>query len=299
MLGRRPAGEDLEALWGEPPGYPPALWMLLRALHRLPWPFGEEVLSAVFVAKALGSRGDLRRALTWASGFASGGRRWRLALSVLASRGRFVARAALIGMRSADDVRRRFAVRGEEHLQAASGAVILLGFHVGPPYSYVALRAAGHPVTLVGLRRIPEKWSRRAWGRPEGENRDLMLGEDGASRATMLYRARQVLRQGGTLYMTADAVEGTEGREAFRLVVHGRDVIVRSGWLALRRKTGAAVLPVLAHLEGRTGIVTIHPPLPKPEPDPVSDGAACRDALERLLVDYARRFPEQCWSLAL
>jgi lauroyl/myristoyl acyltransferase len=295
--GRQPGREDLESLWGGPPGYPPPLWMLLRALHRLPWPLGEDVLSAVFVAKAFVRLDHLRRDLAWASGFASGRRRWQLALTALASRGRFVARAALIGMRSADDVRRQFAVRGEELLQAVAGPIILLGFHVGPPYSYVALRATGRPVTLVASRCIPEKWSRLAWGRPERENQDLMLGKDGASRATMLYRAHQVLRQGGMVYMTADTGR-SKGREAFRLSIHGRDVVVKPGWLALRRETGATVLPVLAHLDGRTGVVTIHPPLPPPGPDLASDSAACRESLERLLVGYARHFPEQCWSVA-
>ncbi len=291
----RLTGGGLEALWGGLPGYPPRLWTLLRALHRLPWPLGEDILGALFVAKAFVKLDEFRRALSWASAFAIGPRRWRLALSLLAMRGRFVARGALVGARSANDVLSQFILQGQEHFRAVSGAIILLGFHVGPPYSYVALRASGRPVTVLALQCLPEKWSREPWGRPESENQDLLLGNDGFSRATMLHRAQQVLRDGGTVYTTADTVPEGDGREAFRLVVHGRDLIVRSGWLVLYRRTGAAVLPVLAHLDGRHVIVTIHPPLPRPGPDPT----ACREALERLLVDYAERFPDQCWSLGL
>ena len=291
----RLAGDGLEALWGGSPGYPPRLWTLLCALHRLPWPLGEDIVGAVFVAKAFLKPGELRRALSWASAFASGRVRWRLALSLLATRGRFVARGALVGVRSASDVLGQFTLHGEEHLRRATGAMILLGFHVGPPYSYVALRASGRPVTVLALRCIPERWSREPWGRPESENQDLLLGHDGFSRATMLHRAQQVLRDGGTVYTTADTVPEGAGREAFRLVIRGKDLVVRSGWLALQRRTGAAVLPVLAHLDGRRVIVMIHPPLPRPGLDPT----ACRETLERLLSDYAERFPEQCWSLAL
>lgn len=131
------------------------------------------------------------------------------------------------------------------------------------------------------------------WDRSGTDNQDLLIASDGFSRATMLHRAQQVLRKGGTLYVTADTVKGVEGREAFRLPIHGRDVVVKSGWLALHRRTGATVLPVLAHLDGRGVSVTIHPPLP------MNDLDECRDGLERLLVDYAGRFPEQCWSLAV
>ena len=294
----RLAAGGLEALWGGSPGYPPRLWTLLRALHRLPWPLGEDILGAIFVAKAFVKVDELRRALSWASAFAIGPQRWRLALSLLAMRGRFVARAALLGAHSADDVRRQFAVRGQDHLRAVSGAMILLGFHVGPPYSYVALRAAGLPVTVLVKRAIPEEWSRDPWARPRSDNQDLLFGDHEFSRATMLHRAQEVLRSGRMLYMTADTA-GDYGREAFRLVVHGRKVVVRAGWLALHRRTGAPVLPVLAHLEGRRSIVTIHPPLPTPGPDLMNDPTAFREGLERLLVDYAGRFPDQCWSLAL
>lgn len=294
---RRPAAEDLDTLWGSRPVSSPALWTLMRLLHRLPWPAGERILGAVFVVKAFVTPGDLLRALAWASASTGGIRRWRLALSLLASRGGIIARGALIGMRSVEDVRRRFTVRGQEHLDGVSGAVILLGFHVGPPYSYAALRDTGRSVTLVAARCLPEKWSRQAWGRSANGNEDLLFGGDHASRARVLRRAQQVLRQGGMVYITADTVAGLGGREAFRVSVHGTAVVVQKGWLALRRATGAAVLPVLAHLEGDIVVVSVHPPLPKLELDPAADADACRGVLERLLREYARRFPDQCWSL--
>jgi lauroyl/myristoyl acyltransferase len=293
MRERPRAGVSLEALWGGPAGFPTPLWMVLRALHWLPWPLGEKMLGVVFVIKAFVKSNELRRALAWASAFAVGARRWHLALSALAMRGRFVARGALVGMRSIDDILRQYTVVGQEHVRAVSGATILLGFHVGPPYSYVALRATGRAVTLLGLKGIPDQWSQGTWDHSATDNQDLLITNDGFSRATMLHRAQQVLRKGGTVYVTADTVKGVEGREAFRLPIHGRDVVVKSGWLALHRTTGAAVLPVLAHLHSRGVDVTIHPPLPMSDPD------ARRDALERLLVDYAGRFPEQCWSLAV
>ncbi len=247
----------------------------------------------MFVIKAFAKPSELRRALDWASAFARGLGRWRLALSTLAMRGRFVARGALVGMRSMDDILRLYTVAGQEHVRAATGAMILLGFHVGPPYSYAALRGLGRAVTLFGRKGIPDQWSHGTWGSSETDNQDLLITHDDVSKATMLHRAQQVLRKGGTLYVTADTVKGIEGREAFRLPVHGRDVVVKSGWLALQRTTGATVLPVLAHQGERGVTVTIHPPLPMSDPD------AYRVILERLLTDYAGRFPEQCWSLAV
>jgi len=104
-----------------------------------------------------------------------------------------------------------------------------------------------------------------------------------------------MLLDGKTVYMMAD---GGSGTEAFRVPLPGGPAFIRSGWLTLRRQTGAPVLPVFTHLEGRAQIVRVHPPLPSGEPDPARDLEACRDVLERLLVDYLRRFPEQCYSLA-
>ena len=71
-------------------------------------------------------------------------------------------------------------------------------------------------------------------------------------------------------------------------------MIIRSGWLSLYRQTGARVLPVVTHLEGRTQVITIHPALPTPLPDDVDPLGAWRDILVALVRDYVRQFPEQC-----
>jgi hypothetical protein len=51
-------------------------------------------------------------------------------------------------------------------------------------------------------------------------------------------------------------------------------------------------------MEGRTHVVSIHPPLPPLDADPALDLDRCRRALGELLGEYARQFPEQCYSLA-
>ena len=78
----------------------------------------------------------------------------------------------------------------------------------------------------------------------------------------------------------------------------GRTDSVRQGWLFLREITGAPVLPVLSHMEGRVHVVTVHPPLPPRIGDPVRDLEACREKLAPLLAGHVRRFPEQCYRLA-
>ena len=74
----------------------------------------------------------------------------------------------------------------------------------------------------------------------------------------------------------------------------GVPVILRKGWLTLRRLTGAATLPLLAHREGHRRIITIYPPLPAVSPDPRVDAETCCAVLTDLLGGYLRHFPEQC-----
>jgi lauroyl/myristoyl acyltransferase len=110
-----------------------------------------------------------------------------------------------------------------------------------------------------------------------------------------LYRARRILLDGGNVFISAD---GAHGQIAFTVPLAGGPVAIREGWRVLRRATGATVLPVLSHMEGRRQITTVHPPLPPLAADPLLDLDACRDALGHLLGDYVRRFPDQCYSLA-
>jgi lauroyl/myristoyl acyltransferase len=56
-------------------------------------------------------------------------------------------------------------------------------------------------------------------------------------------------------------------------------------------------LPVTAHIEGRTQVITIHPPIPAVDRDPQRDVALCRDVLAALLDRYVRDYPEQCCRL--
>jgi hypothetical protein len=42
--------------------YSRAVWLLMLALDRLPWPWGEDILAGVFVAKAFVRVNQLKRA---------------------------------------------------------------------------------------------------------------------------------------------------------------------------------------------------------------------------------------------
>jgi hypothetical protein len=111
-----------------------------------------------------------------------------------------------------------------------------------------------------------------------------------------LYTARQRPLAGGKICIMAD---GYSKRELFRVRLPGGPMVVGAGWLTLHQLTGAPVLPVLTHLERRTQVVTIHPPLPVSEPDPATRLEVWREVVATLVADYVRRFPEQCPSLAL
>ena len=59
----------------------------------------------------------------------------------------------------------------------------------------------------------------------------------------------------------------------------GGALIIRAGWLALRRLTRAPTLPVLAHRDGKRHVIVVHPALPPPDADPARDAEQCRTAL--------------------
>ena len=293
----RPARQDLAARWAARPGsYSRSVWALMLALRRLPWPWGEEILAGCFMARTLARPLRLHQALAWASAQSDHREsRWRVARGIAACEGRFIARSALLGMRDPERLHRHVAVRGADRLAAGRG-LILLGFHLGPPGAYLVLRAAGHRVTFLGGRGGSGLWAPEIQERYTSLREDLFFSPAGSTLGKMspLYRARQTVRDGGIIFVNADG----RGKEAFSVPVPGGRAIIRAGWLTLRRATNAPVFPVLSHLEGRTHVVTVHPPLPSLDPEPASDLDRCRRALEALLADYVRQFPEQCYSLA-
>jgi hypothetical protein len=282
----------LRDLWRSRPSiYSRPLWTLMLGLDYLPWPWGEDILARLFAVVALVRTSRRRAARAWASK-QPGRRGWRLALGVSAFRGRWVARSALLGMRRPDDFRRRVVVNGEEHLAATGpGGTILLGFHLGPPNVDVALRSRGHRLVWLGSGRTSAAWSRAPW-RPFRDPEDNLCPAD--SRRFWpgyLYRARRILLDGGTIFVMADS---WAGREFFSIALPGGSTMIRAGWLSLWRQTGARILPVLTHLDGRVQVITIHPPLPSLKPDDDGGLRGWQDILVSLVEHHVGRFPEQC-----
>jgi lauroyl/myristoyl acyltransferase len=282
----------LGRLWGDRPWiYSRGLWALMIALDVLPWPWGEDILARLFALAALAKGSRRRLALGWARQ-QPGYRAWPLAARVAAFRGRWVARSALLGVRGPEDMRRWTAVVGEERLCAAGGT-ILLGFHLGPPNVDVALRARGHRIAWMGSRRRSRAWSRAPWRDFADPEHNLTPSDGQAFWAGYLYRARRILLADGSVMLMADA---RGGRAVFTVSLPGGATRIRPGWLALHRRTGARVLPVLSHLEGRTQVITVHAPLP-PLPAEGEDLGEWPAILTALVRDYVRRFPEQCPAL--
>src|SRR5439155_1525435 len=100
--------------------------------------------------------------------------------------------------------------------------------------------------------------------------------------ARRLYRARQIVLEGGTVFISADG----GGAQALSIPLPGGPALIGAGWLLLRRTTKATVLPVLSHMDGRVQVVTIHPPLPAPLSDPALHLEACRRAVGELLGQH-------------
>jgi lauroyl/myristoyl acyltransferase len=211
---------------------------------------------------------------------------------VIAQHGRFVAQESLVPPSAA--LRDSTIVRGVEHLSGLTGGALLLGAHVGPPRTWVALRAHGYPVRFAG--RMEYTSDSEEWRRLVEEQIVIpMRGGDGASRVQALYAIRRLLASGALVFMTSD---GPFGREAFRIELPGGSQIIRSGWLTLRRQLRVPTLPVFAHLRGRERVIEIHPPLPAIDDDEARDVEACRRALTPIIGAYVRAHPEQCRYLA-
>jgi lauroyl/myristoyl acyltransferase len=287
---------DLETGWrARPVNYNRSVWALILALDRLPFPWGEEILARCFTARAFVKTARLRQALAWAAPRRrTKWARWQLARSLCSSHGRFVARSALVGIHDVETLHTHVTVRGAQHLPGAGRAAILLGFHMGPANSYLALRVAGFDVTWLGGPGASGAWAPPIRERLRSSRPDLLLTEAGWSAGHLLYQARRILLDGGRVFISGDGL----GREAFSVPLPGGGASIRSGWLTLRRTSAAPVLPVLSHMEGRSHVVTIHPALPPPIADPVLDLDSCRRPIGELLSDYVHRFPEQCYHLA-
>jgi lauroyl/myristoyl acyltransferase len=199
----------------------------------------------------------------------------------------------LIGVRGPQELAGRTVVSGRDHLTDASGrGTILLGFHLGPPNTDVALRALGHPAAFLGTARRSRAWASREW-RAFIDPRDTLSPPEEPARFWVghLHRARRLLLEGRSLYIMADS---PYGRELFRIARPGCGLVVRAGWLSLWRQTGARVVPVTARLDGRVQVITIHPPLPAMDADPYAHLAACRAILTRVVERHVARWPGQC-----
>jgi hypothetical protein len=162
-----------------------------------------------------------------------------------------------------------------------------------PAQSYLALRALGHRLTWVGGRGASPGWSPAIRERYQRDHGDLLLPDIPYAWERRLYKARQILNAGRSVFISADGA----GAVAFSVPLPGGPAAIGTGWLLLRQTTKAAVLPVLSHLEGRTQVVTVLPPLPPRLADPDRDREACRRAIAEVMGDYVCRFPEQCYSL--
>jgi lauroyl/myristoyl acyltransferase len=271
----------------------PRLAPVLPLLRVVPRTASSVVLAALAIADGV-VRGRFAEARDWAAGLGHG--RWKsrwTALRLLANHGRAIADEAMLGVCDPVEDAASMAIEGADRLRAVTSGALLLGFHLGPPRIWLGLRAAGLPVRMVA--RFEESRRDARWAGLIEAGEVIALPRDEAGRLQALYRIRSLLANNALVCIPAD---GIYGREAFRIDLPGRPMIVRGGWLALRRQLRVPVFPVLARAEGRRRVVTIHPPLPPVQRDAAADVAHCRDALAPLLADYVGRYPTQCRYLA-
>jgi lauroyl/myristoyl acyltransferase len=272
---------------------PRRIHAIIPWLRRLPAGPAREGLAGLAIAHAVVGRRRWRQASRWAE--AQGLRGWhrnRLALSLLANHGRFVADEAMLGVSRLDDLARGVELRGQTHLDRAGGGAILLGFHLGPPHTRLVLRALGYHVRFAG--RLESATADPRWARALETGEAVRMPDgSGDRRLPGLIRLRNLIREGALVYLTAD---GPFGREACRLTLPGGPLIVRAGWIGLSRQTRVPVLPVVNWLEGSRRVIVVHPPLPAEAADGVE--TAVQAALTPLIAEYVRRFPAQCRYLA-
>lgn len=280
---------DLSVFEGSPRFGRARVW-----LRRLPHAFSVPLLEAVAVADGV-RRGRYGQARAWARALGrAGAASHRLAFHLLRMHGRFAAEEALIGVRPDGDPGGATDLRGGEHLAVVTGGALLVGFHLGPPRAWLALRRHGWHVRMAArfsARPDDPRWEALVRA---GELVPLTDSSD-AARLQALYRIRALLGQGAPVFMTAD---GPFGRVLCRIPLAGAPLTVRAGWFAVRRQLRVPTLPVLTYAEGRNRVVEVHPPLPAPVDDETRDIEACHAALAPLLGAYVRAHPEQCRYLA-
>src|SRR5262249_15621064 len=159
-----------------------------------------------------------------------------------------------------------------------SSGAILLGFHLGPPKTWLALRSLGYPVRVAA--RLEGRTGDARWAAAFAAEEAMTVGAAAAGdRANRLLRIRNLLRKGPLLHRSAD---GPLGRDAFHIDLPGGSLVVRGGWLALRRALDVTTIPVLTHREARRRVIVVHPPLPPYQGDARRDAEACREALTPL-----------------
>ena len=276
-------------------GAPVRLRPFMPFLRAIPAPAAVWTLAGLAVGESVVHTSRLRRAIAWASARgARGSAKYRLALALIANHGRFVAEEMMIGVPDLETLGRNVVIEGREHLDHLQSGAMLVGFHLGPPRTALVLRACGYPVRLAGrleMARGNPRWDAAL----DAAEAVRLPGGPPRGRAEGLHRIRNLLRDGAIVYMAADGL----GREAFRIDVPGGSLVVRMGWLALRRSTRAPALPILTYRRGRQRVIVVHPPLPDPCEDLAADAARCRDVLGALILDYVQRFPSQCRYLVL
>lgn len=290
----QPAPQEL--LTPEMFGGPAALRGVMPILRVCPPTLGRRVVATLAVVDGVVRRGRYAEASAWAAAQGFGAwKRQRVALALLANHGRFVAEEALLGVETTKELARDVTVLGGERLTAYPGGALLLGFHLGPPKTWLRLRALGYPVCFAG--RLATTLADPRWQAAVEAGVVIRLPEgEPASRVQSLLRMRRRLEEGALVYVTGD---GPFGREAIRIDLPGSPLALRAGWLALRRATGVPTLPVLTWQETGRRIIAVHPPLPPPEADPSRDAAACLAVLAPLVREYVRRHPTQCRWLAM
>jgi hypothetical protein len=286
--GQPRAGSDAELYRGSP-----RLDPLLSFLRALPRAASDTTLAALAIADGIG-RGRYSKARHWAARLDRGTiGSHLLALRLLANHGRYCGAEAGLGTDTEDALRKSVSIQGRERLDSVENGALLVGFHLGPPRTWLAMRAHGLPVRIAAQFDLVS--SDPIWQSMFASGDAIPVPDDPAGQLRALYRMRSVLAQNEIVYLTAD---GPHGQEAFRLDVPGRALIVRKGWLALRRHVRVRTFPVLSHAEGDRRVIVICPPLPPVQDDAAADAKTCRDVLTPLISDYVRRFPAQCRYLA-